>query len=156
MRAANEQRLASFRKHSRFIKGVRWLGTLDTHCCVICGALDGQGWDLDGNPLGINRFPFRVTPLHPGCRCVLSPIPKSEPATGPTIGARASKDGPLSRGTTFDDFLKRQSPEFIDKMLGEDRTRLFLSGELALRDFVTPDCRERTLAELGALLDGRA
>jgi hypothetical protein len=155
MRAANEQRLASFRRNSRFIKGVRWLGTLDGHCCVICAALDSSGWDLDGKPLGSTRFYFHTPPLHPDCRCVLSPIPKSELDEGPTIGGRASKDGPLAAGTTFQDFLKQQSPEFVRRMLGEARAHLFLSGKLGLRDFVTPDCRERTLAELYAMIGGK-
>lgn len=155
MRAANERRLANFRKNSRFIKGVRWLGTLDTHCCAICGALDGVGWDLDGNPLGDHGFHFHTPPLHPDCRCVLSPIPKSEADEGPTIGARASKDGPLAAGTTFQDFLERQSPDFVEGVLGQERADLFLSGKLALRDLVTPDGRERTLAEFGVLLAGK-
>lgn len=156
MRAANERRLASFRKVSHFIKGVRWLGTLDTHCCAICAALDRAGWDLDGNPIGDHGFHFHTPPLHPGCRCVLSPVPKSEPATGPTIGARASKDGPVARGTTFDQFMRRQSPEFVEGTLGRERADLFLARKLTLRDLVTPDCRERTLAELHALIAGRA
>ena len=156
MRAANERRLASFRKNSRFIKGVRWLGTLDRQCCAICAALDRAGWDLDGNPLGDHGFHFHAPPLHPDCRCVLSPIPKSEPDEGPTIGARASCEGPIDVGTTFQDFLERQSATFVKGVLGQERVNLFLSGKLALRDFVTPDCRERTLPELQAQLAGKA
>jgi hypothetical protein len=48
MSAANDARLATFRRNARFIKGVRWLATLDGHVCVRCAALDGQAWDLDG------------------------------------------------------------------------------------------------------------
>ena len=155
MRAANERRLASFRMHGRFIKGVRWLGTLDAHCCAICGALDGARWDLEGNPLGDHGLHFHVPPLHPDCRCVLSPVPKSEPDEGPTIGARASCEGPIDVGTTFQDFLERQSPTFVEGVLGRERADLFLAGKLTLRDLVTSDCRERTLAELGVLLAGK-
>lgn len=156
MRAANERRLDSFRKNSRLIKGVRWLGTLDAHCCVICGALDGAEWDLEGNPLGDHGFPFHTPPLHPDCRCVLSPVPKSFRDLGididePDEGQRLSCNGPIAGRTTFQDFLRQQSPEFVERVLGRERAELFLSGKLAIRDFVTPDCRERTLAELHAM-----
>ena len=148
MRAANERRLASFRKNSRFIKGVRWLGTLDSHCCALCGALDGSGWDLEGNPLGDAGFHFHTPPLHPDCRCVLSPIPRSEPDEGPTIGGRASSNGPVQAGTNFGDYLKCQPQEIVERVLGKERADLFLSGKVGLRDLVTPDCRECTMAEL--------
>lgn len=159
MRAANEQRLATFRKNSRIIKGVRWLGTLDAHCCAICGALDGATWDLDGNPLSDHGFLFHTPPLHPDCRCVLSPVPKRTaledafPGISAKIDAasrRASCDGPVDGSTTFQKFLDLQSPDFVERVLGKERAQLFLLGKVALRDLITPDCRERTLAELDA------
>lgn len=82
------------------------------------------------------------------CRCVLSPIPKSEADTGPTIGARASKDGPLPASTSFNDFLKRQSPAFVARVLGKERAALFAQGRITVRDLVSGTGRELTLAEL--------
>lgn len=151
MSAANDARLATFRANARFIKGVRWLATLDSLTCVQCQALDGEAWDLDGGKLTGTTIEYQAPPAHWNCRCVASPIPKSEPATGPTIGARASKDGPIAAGTTFDDFLKRQSPEFVAKTLGKTRAAMFRSGKLTLRDLVSGTGRELTLEELGAL-----
>jgi SPP1 gp7 family putative phage head morphogenesis protein len=161
MRAANEQRLETFRANRNIIKGVRWLATLDRHCCVICGALDGASWDLDGNPLGDTTFQFHAPPLHPECRCVLSPVTKTFREIGLDIdeptdtGQRASCEGPISGSTSFQDFLKRQSPEFVRGVLGEERAELFLSGKLALRDLVTPDCCKRAMPELHALIAGK-
>ena len=160
MREANDRRLATFRKNSSIIKGVRWLGTLDTHCCAACGALDGATWDLDGKSLGDHAFHFHAPPLHPECRCVLSPVPKSFRDIGldidePEAGQRASCEGPVNGATTFQDFLARQSLDVVRRVLGEDRADLFLSGQLALRDLIASDCRERTLAELHALLAGK-
>lgn len=144
MRAANERRLASFRKNSRLIAGVRWLGTLDRSCCAACGALDGASWDLDGNPLGDHVFQFCTPPLHTDCRCVLSPIPKSLAEFGLDIpeSTRASTQGPVPASTTFEDFLKRQPIEHVERVLGRALAELFLSGRLSLRDL--------TLAELSA------
>jgi hypothetical protein len=148
MSAANDARLATFRKNSRYIAGVRWLATLDGHVCVRCAALDGQAWDLDGNKLSGTKVDFQSPPIHWNDRCVLAPIPKSEGAEGPTIGARASSEGPVAAGTTFQDFLSRQSPEFIERVLGKGRAELFEAGKITVRDLVSGTGRELTLAEL--------
>jgi hypothetical protein len=82
------------------------------------------------------------------CRCVLSPIAKSESDEGPTIGARASSEGPVAASTTFNEFLKRQSPEFIERVLGKERAALFEAGKITVRDLVSGTGRELTLDEL--------
>lgn len=146
MAAANDARLATFRKNSRFLAGVRWLSTLDSHTCVQCAALDGQAWDLDGVKLADTKIDFMAPPAHFACRCVLSPIPKLQ-FTG---GDRASSQGPVPSTTTFADFLKRQSPEFVDKVLGHRRAELFLEGKLTLTDLVSGTGRELTLDELAS------
>jgi hypothetical protein len=64
---ANRARLASFR-NSAHIAGVRRLGTLDSTCCVICAALDGSRWDLDGAPLPGTTVRFQMPLLHENCR----------------------------------------------------------------------------------------
>lgn len=148
MTAANDARLATFRKNSAFIAGVRWLATLDSHTCVTCANLDGQSWDLDGARRKGSSFDYRSPPAHWSCRCVLSPIPKGEPDSGPAFGDRVSSAGPVSASTRFADFLKRQSPAFIEKVLGKERAELYLAGKLSLRDLVSGTGRPLTLAEL--------
>lgn len=153
MSAANEARLATFRKNARLIAGVRWLSTLDSHTCVQCAALDGQAWDLDGNKLAGTEADFQTPPAHFACRCVASPIPKTFADIGfdiaePGAGTRASAAGPVSATTSFSDFLKRQSPAFVDDVLGKRRAAMFLSGKLTLRDLISGTGRELTLAEL--------
>jgi len=151
MAAANDARLATFRKNARLIDGIRWLSTLDSHTCVQCAALDGQAWDLDGDKLKGTAIDFTQPPAHWNCRCVLSPIPKSLAEFGieePAPGTRASSEGPISATTTFEDFLKRQSPPFVDKVLGHRRAEMFLAGKLTLRDLISGTGRELTLEEL--------
>jgi SPP1 gp7 family putative phage head morphogenesis protein len=155
MNAANQARLASFRAMSAHIAGVRWLATLDGHTCPRCAALDGQGWTLDGEKLPGTEVTFQAPPIHWNDRCVLSPIPKGLDEIFPGMDAkiaaasmRASKDGPIAAKVTFNDFLHRQSPAFIDKMLGKGRADLFNAGKITVRDLVSGTGRELTLDEL--------
>lgn len=153
MSAANEARLAAFRKNGRLISGVRWLATLDSRTCLRCAALDGQAWDLEGEPRRGTTVAFTVPGLHANCRCVLTPIPKTFRELGlaidePRAGTRASSEGPVTATTTFTEFLKRQPAGFVERTLGKRRARLFLSGRITLRDLISGTGRELTLGEL--------
>jgi SPP1 gp7 family putative phage head morphogenesis protein len=154
MSAANAARLATYRKNSRLISGVRWLSTLDSHTCITCAALDGAAWDLDGKRIKGTKIDFTAPPKHWSCRCVLSAIPKSFrdlgiPIDEPTDeGERASSEGPVPASTTFDEFLSRQSPSFVEGTLGKKRAELYRSGKLTLTDLVSGTGRELTLEEL--------
>jgi SPP1 gp7 family putative phage head morphogenesis protein len=155
MTAANDARLATFRKNSSIIAGVRWLSTLDSATCLQCGALDGQGWDLQGEKLPGTTIDFQMPPAHFSCRCAASPIPQSLAEFGipdEITGQRASSLGPLPGATTFADFLKRQTPEFVEKTLGKDRAAMFAAGKITLRDLVSGSGRPLTLDELHAHL----
>jgi hypothetical protein len=111
-----------------------------------------MAWDLDGNKLTGTTVDFRAPPIHWNDRCVLSPIAKSFrdlgiPLDEPTDeGPRASADGPVR--TTFQDFLKRQSPTFIERVLGKQRAALFEAGKITVRDLISGTGRELTLEEL--------
>lgn len=149
MSAANDARLATFRKNASLLDGVRWLSTLDSHTCLQCAALDGQAWDLTGDKLSGTKVDFMDPPAHWSCRCVLSPIPKPIEGLSLPEGTRASSQGPVSATTTFNDFLKRQSPDFVEKTLGARRAELFLAGKLTLKDLISGTGRELTLEQLG-------
>jgi SPP1 gp7 family putative phage head morphogenesis protein len=153
MSAANDARMATYRKNGALLQGVRWLATLDGHTCPRCAALDGQSWDLDGHKLKSTKVEFKAPPIHWNDRCVLSPIAKSFRDIGldidePDAGERASSEGPVHGATTFNDFLKRQSPAFIERVLGKERARLFIEGKITVRDLVSGTGRELTLEEL--------
>lgn len=155
MTAANRARLETYRKNGRRIAGVRWLATLDGHTCMTCMALDGSKWDLDGKPLGDTDLDFQVPPAHWNCRCVASPIPKGIDEIFGTTGLDARmSDGPRATAqgpqqvAGFGDFLRRQSPEFVEEMLGVRRAELWQAGEITLRDLVSGSGRPLTLDEL--------
>jgi hypothetical protein len=99
------------------------------------------------------KVEFKAPPIHWNDRCVLSPIAKSFRDIGldidePDAGERASSEGPVHGATTFNDFLKRQSPAFIERVLGKERARLFIEGKITVRDLVSGTGRELTLEEL--------
>lgn len=148
MSAANDARLATFRKNAALLDGVRWLSTLDSHTCITCAALDGASWNLDGDRINGTKLDFQAPPQHFACRCVLTPIPKAIEGVDLPEGDRASSQGPIAAGTTFADFLKRQSPGFVDEVLGKRRAELFLAGKLTITDLVSGTGRELTLEEL--------
>lgn len=154
MTASNQARLATFKKNAGLIKGVRWLATLDGHTCNRCAALDGQAWNLDGEKLPGTRVEFMAPPIHFGDRCVLSPIPKTFKDIGLDIpepsnaGQRASSLGPVHGKTTFNDFLERQTPEFVNSVLGKARADLWRAGKITVRDLVSGTGRELTLEQI--------
>lgn len=157
MTAANDARLATYRNNPKFIDGMRWLATLDSHTCLTCAALDGAQWSLDGEPMGKTKFDFETPPAHWSCRCVLSPVAPSlndifgtggldEMLAG--LSQRASSQGPVAGTTTFSDFLKRQPDSFVEDVLGKRRATLFQAGKLTLTDLITKAGRPKTLDEL--------
>lgn len=163
MTAANRARLETYRKNGRHVAGVRVLETLDSHTCMTCMAYDGTSWDWDGNPLDQftkdSGLEFALPLYHFGCRGTISAVPKSLNALLGVTGidekiaataTRASKDGP-TKARNFAEFLKRQSPEFVEQTLGARRAELYLSGKLTLTDLVSGSGRPLTLTELQAL-----
>jgi hypothetical protein len=158
MTAANQSRLATFKANGRHGQGIRRLATLDSNTCLQCAALDGAEWDFDLKPIRGTSIQYVPAPSHFSCRCVDTVIPKSLDdilgvegldAQLESTRTRASKDGP-TKATTMAAFLKRQSPEFVEEMLGAKRAEMFLSGKLTLRDLVSGTGRPLSLAELKA------
>lgn len=157
MTAANQARLATYKKNMKGAMGVKWLATLDSHTCHTCANLDGSEWDFDGKKLGKTRMEFQAAPAHWACRCIMTPVPnyaalnEISPGLGDRLkasGERASSNGPVKSGTTFADFLKRQPDAWVREYLGAERAELYLSGKITLSDLVTKGGREKTLEEL--------
>jgi Phage Mu protein F like protein len=151
MSAMNESRLATYRKNGRFIKGVRWLATLDGITCNRCAALDGNAWDLNGKAIDGTKVNFMAPPIHFGDRCILSPIPNNTLGLDMGKDTRASAQGPITGDTSFDAFLKRLTPAQIELQFGKGRAELLRSGRITVKDLVSGAGRELTLDELRAL-----
>jgi SPP1 gp7 family putative phage head morphogenesis protein len=171
MTAANQARLATFRKNSKFARGLRWLSTLDSRTCMRCAALDGQEWDFEGKAIdrsdggaltnwlrdiGVapKALDFQVPPAHINCRCVVTIIPgrtaldEAFPGLADKLEAtrdRATPTGPQK--VTMSEWLQR-NPAAAEEILGKRRVEMFQAGKLSLTDLVTKSGRAKSLAEL--------
>lgn len=147
---ANDARLSVFQNNADILQGVRQLSTLDSHTSLICIAYSNCEWDLEGNPINGTTLPFNGgPPRHFNCRSLLVGISKNATLRN-RQGNRASDEGPIDRKISFDDFLKRKSPEYVDEMLGKGRADLWRSGSITLKDLVNGQGRPLTLKELQA------
>jgi SPP1 gp7 family putative phage head morphogenesis protein len=141
-RAANTAALDSYRRNADVIKGVTWLATLDSRTCLVCAPRHMQTYTFDeldeaGRP-----------PLHPRCRCFLSPLTKSWAELGLPIKSTRF-DGEPPREMDYEQWLTRQPAAKQLEVLGPSRWALWNRGELEFSQFAA-DNRVLTLPELQA------
>lgn len=121
---ANHTRQKFYEANNDLVKGIKWISTLDSRTSPICQARDGQIYPVDSGPR---------PPAHPNCRSSTTPVLKSWKELGidleelPT-STRASMDGQVSADITYNEWLKKKSPEFQDKVLGTTKGKLFRAG----------------------------
>ena len=154
----SEIRQAFFEANDDVIKCYKYQATLDTRTSALCRAYDGLMWDKDYKPIG-HDFPFRKPRVntHFNCRSTIIPVTKSwdelgvegmDEASGRT---RSSMNGYVPQDMTFNDWLKTQSPETIEKTLGKGRAELFMQGKITMRDLITQQGRSVNLSDLSSL-----
>lgn len=151
----SEIRQAFFEANAGVIKCYKYQATLDTRTSELCRAYDGLIWDKDYEPIG-HDFPFRKPRVntHFNCRSTIIPVTKSwdelgvegmDEASGRT---RSSMNGYVPQDMTFNDWLKTQSPETIEKTLGKGRAELFMQGKITMRDLITQQGRALDLRDI--------
>ena len=143
----NNVRQASYRANADVVKAVQWVSTLDYRTCEVCAAYDGQVYDLMDGPR---------PPQHIGCRCTTVPVCKSWKELGfgfdeMPASERAAMNGRVADKVTYGQWLKGQSRQTQELVLGKGKAQLFRSGKVAIRDFVDDRGRVLTLKELEAL-----
>ena len=151
----SEIRQAFFEANDDVIKCYKYQATLDTRTSALCRAYDGLMWDKDYKPIG-HDFPFRKPRVntHFNCRSTIIPVTKSwdelgiEGMDGANDRTRSSMNGYVPQDMTFDDWLKTQSPEVIEKTLGKGRAELFMQGKITMRDLITQQGRSVNLEDL--------
>lgn len=114
--------------------------TLDSRTTFVCSGHDGKKFKIGEGP-----YPA----LHYRCRSVRLPYidPKYAIVREST---RASIDGPVSSKTTYQSWLRKQSNEFQDDYLGQERAAMFRSGKVTLSEFTDDRGITLTLSELRA------
>ncbi len=154
----SEIRQAFFEANADVIKCYKYQATLDTRTSELCRAYDGLTWDKDYKPIG-HEFPFRKPRVntHFNCRSTIIPVTKSWDELGvegmdeASKGTRSSMNGYVPQDMTFNDWLKTQSPETIEKTLGKGRAELFMQGKITMRDLITQQGRSVNLSDLSSL-----
>ncbi len=134
-----------YEENSDIIKAVRYTSVLDTRTTAICRARSGKVF-----PLGEKR---PAIPAHINCRSRYVPVTKSFREMGIDIdeiapSTQASLDGQVPEELTYQDWLKKQSKDMQEEILGVTKAKLFREGGLDLDRFVDRQGREYTLDEL--------
>lgn len=136
---------------------LQWLSTLDGRTTPECQVRDNKTYTLKHDPID-HEYPWGAGPgrLHWQCRSTYAMITKSWKDFGIdakefTPAQRASMDGSVPADTDYADWLKRQSPERQDSILGPTRGALLRDGKLTLDDMRDTWGKPLTLEQLRAL-----
>lgn len=128
----NRAKMEFYGENTDLIQGVMYVATLDSRTTTLCASRDGKVYEFDKAP---------VLPAHWRCRSTYVPY------LGVSGGTRASQFGGVPQDTTYEQFLKKQSPEFQNKVLGKGRAELFRKGT-KLERFIDKSGELYTLKEL--------
>lgn len=169
----NHAKRAFYEANSDIIKSVRWTSTLDGRTSSICQARDGKTYSLGGGPTppahpNCRSVLVPVTKswselagkkLKPGrgAKEMRGLFEKNLAAQGfgpdeikrIQANTRASMNGQVPEGMTYQKWLQRQPQAFQDDVLGPTKGQLFRQGNLPLTKFVDGTrARNLTLDEI--------
>lgn len=108
------------------IKGYKWVSTLDGRTSDRCRSLDGEEFRVGEGPL---------PPIHPNCRSTTVAVLDSAYDFLDVGATRASKTGPVDAGLSYYGWLKKQSADFQDAVIGPTKGKLLRDGGLTAEEF---------------------
>ena len=123
---AQSVRMETWQENDDLVEGYIFVATLDSKTTSQCRSLDGQEFELGKGPM---------PPLHINCRSTTIPKLPKEFDFLDKGATRSSKDGYVSAGQTYYDWLGNQSAAFQDEALGPTRAALFRDGGLDAQEF---------------------
>lgn len=141
---ANKARATVYRDNLDIISTGIWVATLDDVTCEICASLEGTEMDLDT----FSGLP----PIHPNCRCSLTPLVSSWDDLDVSPLSEADKialDGKPPHILKYSEWLAQQSPERQAEILGPERALMFQRGT-PIKRFTDHSGIRYTLPELRA------
>ncbi|MCW9716768.1 phage minor head protein [Avibacterium sp. 21-594] len=138
------------------LNGEQHVSTLDTRTSEICRLRDGLSWDMEQQPIGGHKIPYKRPPLHPNCRSDLKLLIKSWKELGINLeeipeSTKASLDGQVKSSMNYEDWLKTKSEAEQDKILGKGKAKLWRDGVITFRDMLDQSGRPLTLKELSEI-----
>ena len=124
---SSQARQAVWDENEDLIEGIEIVSTLDSRTTPLCRSLDGKIFPVDQGP----RPPFHIR-----CRTTTAPVISEKWAgKGKDISTRASEDGQVSSSLTYYEWLKTQSTEYQDEVLGKTRGKLLRDGGITAQQF---------------------
>lgn len=112
--------------NSRYVPKYEWISTLDNKTSEICRSLDGREFEVEKGPL---------PPAHTFCRSSIAPSLDPEFDFLSKDATRSSKFGPVDADLNYYDWLRAQSAEFQDTVIGPTRGKLLRDGGLTSEQF---------------------
>jgi len=131
VRVANQAAILTFDRNAQYLKGVRWVATLDRRSCLQCAQLDGKFFT------DIKKAKVPVIDTHPNCRCSLVPVLKAASELGLPGATRASFNGQVPATQKYAEWFRQQDAAFQREVLGPTRYKLWAAGKAQLKDFAT-------------------
>ncbi len=123
---ASAARFETWQANSDLVVGYRWTSTLDGRTSKQCRSLDGAVFQFGKGPR---------PPIHINCRSTTVAALDSRFDSLKIGRKRASKDGPVDGNITYYEWLKGESPEFQDDVLGPTLGEVFRHGGLSAQRF---------------------
>lgn len=174
---SNASREQFFNENKELFAEELFVATLDSRTSPICRALDGQRFAIgEGQrpPLHFNCRSVRVAvfdqalgerPSNPATEHQLlaefnrengldatsrGKLPHGMKGKFDKFAAKRKREiiGQIPAKTNYEKWLREQSDEFQNEVLGIKRAKLFRDGDLELKDFVRPDGKQISLADL--------
>lgn len=131
---ANTAREKVYEQASDLVREVVWISTLDNRTTELCQIRDGKRYSADPEhrPIG-HRVPWLAGPgaIHWNCRSSSYPVLRSAEELGLDlpVGERAAMNGAVPADVTYGEWLRSQSPEVQNDVLGVQRAELFRAGK---------------------------
>ena len=140
MEASNRALDRVYNDYDKYILKYRFLATLDHITCPVCAAHDGETKE--------KLEDLEITPIHPSCRCVRTPVTRFESDETMRPYKVIEKDdwgkkrpkiaeyGKVPAKENYSEWFGRQDAWFQKRWLGPNRYAAYKSGGLDLKNFV--------------------
>lgn len=158
---ANTARDQFYQGNEQLVKAVRWVSTLDSRTSEECRIRDGKQFTPVSHKPIDHKIAWSAGPgrLHFCCRSTSVPVVKSWRELGidldeMTPTERASMDGQVPADTTYPEWLRKQSADRQDEILGKAKAAMFRAGT-PLDRFYNDKGQALTLEQMMDRGDGR-
>jgi SPP1 gp7 family putative phage head morphogenesis protein len=141
---SNQTRTETMKANEDVLEGYEWVATLDSRTTIICASRDGNvytNYDTDPKP-----------PAHFNCRSTITfkvdpkyDLGKDLKGTRPAKGSGGKQN--VNNETNYSQWLRKQSKEFQEEVLGKNKAKIFRDG-LPLDRFIDENGKPLSLKAL--------